>query len=263
VDVVNSVHFSNHTGYTEGFEGDILKGEQLRSILSGLERNGLLSDVGHLLTGYIGSESFLSAVLDVLTTLRKERPVRFVCDPVLGDKGKFYVPEELVPLYRDKVIPLADVLTPNQFEVEQITGINIKSMDDALKACAVLHDMGPGLVFITSMELASEKQDTMAILASQRTTDGTTSVWRIDSNVFPGHFTGTGDLCASLLLAHTAMHPDNLPAAMEKVIDTMHAVISRTHQHGGESVQSHELRLIQSKKDIENPPPRFQAVRLL
>jgi pyridoxine kinase len=262
VDVVNSVHFSNHTGYVEGFEGDVLKGEQLRSILSGLERNGLLSDVGHLLTGYIGSESFLSAVLEVLTTLRKEKTVRFVCDPVLGDKGKFYVPEELVPLYRDKVIPLADVLTPNQFEVEQLTGINIKSMDDALKACAVLHDMGPGLVFITSMELATEVEDTMAILASQRTADGSTSVWRIDSNVFPGHFTGTGDLCASLLLAHTAMHPDNLPAAMEKVIDTMHAVISRTHQHSGESVQSRELRLIQSKKDIENPPPRFKAERL-
>lgn len=262
VDVVNSVHFSNHTGYAGGFEGDILKGEQLRSILSGLERNGLLSDVGHLLTGYIGSESFLSAVLDVLTTLRKERPVRFVCDPVLGDKGKFYVPEELVPLYRDKVIPLADVLTPNQFEVEQLTGIHIKSMDDALKACAVLHDMGPGLVFITSMELTAESSNTMAILASQRTAD-TTHVWRIDSTVFPGHFTGTGDLCASLLLAHTAMHPNDLPAAMEKVCNTMYAVIARTHEHGGESVQSRELKLIQSKGDIENPPPRFKAERLL
>jgi hypothetical protein len=62
VDVVNSVHFSNHTGYAEGFEGDILKGEQLRAVLGGLERNGLLSDVGHLLTGYIGSDPF-SAVL--------------------------------------------------------------------------------------------------------------------------------------------------------------------------------------------------------
>lgn len=264
MDVVNSVHFSNHTGYADGFEGDILKGEQLRSVLSGLERNGLLSDVGHLLTGYIGSESFLSAVLDVLTTIRKERPVRFVCDPVLGDKGKFYVPEELVPLYRDKVIPLADVLTPNQFEVEQLTGINIKSMDDALKACAVLHDMGPGLVFITSMELTAEASDTMAILASQRrTADNTTHVWRIDSTVFPGHFTGTGDLCASLLLAHTAMHPDDLPAAMEKVCNTMHAVIARTHQHAGESVQSRELKLIQSKGDIEHPPPKFKATKLL
>jgi pyridoxine kinase len=263
VDVVNSVHFSNHTGYAGGFEGDILKGEQLRAVLSGLERNGLLSDVGHLLTGYIGSESFLSAVLDVLTTLRKERPVRFVCDPVLGDKGKFYVPEELVPLYRDKVIPLADVITPNQFEVEQLTGIDIQSMDDALKACAVLHDMGPGLVFITSMELTAEASDTMAILASQRTADNTTHVWRIDSTVFPGHFTGTGDLCASLLLAHTAMHPNDLPAAMEKVCDTMHAVIARTHEHSGESVQSRELKLIQSKGDIENPPPRFKAERLL
>jgi pyridoxine kinase len=263
VDVVNSVHFSNHTGYVGGFEGDVLKGDQLRAILSGLERNGLLSDVGHLLTGYIGSESFLSAVLDVLATLRKERPVRFVCDPVLGDRGKFYVPEELVPLYREKVIPQADVLTPNQFEVEQLTGINIKSIDDALKACNVLHDMGPSLVFITSMELAAEVRDnSMTMLASQRTADAT-HVWRIDCPVFPGQFTGTGDLCASLLLAHTATCPDDLPAALEKVINTMHCVIARTYEHCGESVQSRELRLIQSKGDIENPPPQFKAERLL
>jgi pyridoxal kinase len=108
VDVVNSVHFSNHTGYENGFRGDILKGDQLRDLLHGLEDNGLLSDIGHLLTGYIGSDSFLEAVLDVLKTLRKFGNVRFVCDPVLGDRGRFYVPESLVQLYREKVIPQAD-----------------------------------------------------------------------------------------------------------------------------------------------------------
>ena len=123
VDVVNSVHFSNHTGYKEGWEGDVLKGDQLRAILDGLQRNDLLGEIGHVLTGYIGSESFLEAVLDVIQTLRgagccsstsTTSPVRFVCDPVLGDKGEFYVPRSLVALYRDRVLPLADVVTPNQ-----------------------------------------------------------------------------------------------------------------------------------------------------
>jgi len=125
VDVVNSVHFSNHTGYKEGWEGDVLKGDQLRAILDGLQRNDLLGEIGHVLTGYIGSESFLEAVLDVIQTLRgaggcssssgtTTSAVRFVCDPVLGDKGEFYVPTSLVALYRDRVLPLADVVTPNQ-----------------------------------------------------------------------------------------------------------------------------------------------------
>lgn len=145
VDVVNSVHFSNHTGYPGGVEGDILKGDQLLAILHGLKRNNLLTDIGHILTGYIGSESFLLSVIDVVQTVRKaaaddhnssidtirtttsSSTVRYVCDPVLGDKGKFYVPESLVQVYKEKLIPLADVLTPNQFEIEQLTGIYIPS----------------------------------------------------------------------------------------------------------------------------------------
>ena len=70
VDIVNSVHFSNHTGYPNGFEGDVLDGDQLKTILEGLKRNGLLQNVGHVLIGYIGKESFLRGVLNVIQTLR-------------------------------------------------------------------------------------------------------------------------------------------------------------------------------------------------
>jgi len=259
VDVVNSVHFSNHTGYQEGWEGDVLKGDQLRSIMNGLKRNDLLNEIGHVLTGYIGSESFLEAVLDVIQTLRANgRTVRFVCDPVLGDKGEFYVPKELVVLYREKVLPLADVVTPNEFEVEQLTGIHIESLEDAKRACSSLHAMGPSLVFITSLEL----NDTMTILASKRINETISKAWRIDCPILPCSFTGSGDLCASLLLAHSALQPDNIPGAMEKVINTMFAVLQRTLESAGETVQSRELKLIQSKDIIEHPPSRFKAEQI-
>lgn len=261
VDVVNSVHFSNHTGYVEGFEGDVLQGEQLVKLLDGLERNGLLDNIGHLLTGYIGSESFLLQVIHVLQTLRKHSNVRFVCDPVLGDAGQFYVPRELVKVYRERVIPLANVVTPNQFEVEQLTGISVKTIEDALTACAVLHKMGPELVF-TSIVL--EGDDSIAILASQQAHDGSPQAWRIDSPLLAGQYTGTGDLCAALLLGHTALVQDDLPAAIENVANTMLAVIQRTHEasSGDGSVSSRELKLIQSKNDIENPPNNLKATRI-
>jgi pyridoxine kinase len=213
VDVINSVHFSNHTGYQGGWTGDVLNGDQLRSILSGLEKNGLLQDVSHLLTGYIGSESFLTAALEVLKTLRKYSKVRFVCDPVLGDAGNFYVPQELVKVYQEKVIPLADVVTPNQFEVEQLTGVTIKTLEDAKNACQILLDMGPTLVFITSVELQdhaeSPDEPLITILSAKRSELGD-EFWRIDSPLFPGHFTGTGDLTAALLLGHSAKTPNDL-----------------------------------------------------
>ena len=191
VDVVNSVHFSNHTGYAAGFEGDVLQGYQLNSILNGLERNNLLKETRHLLTGYIGSVSFLRSVLDVIKKLREETEgkVRYVCDPVMGDDAKFYVPKELVKVYREEVIPLADVITPNSFEVEALTGIKIRDIDDALKACKCLHKLGPSIVIITSMELM-DNEGHIAILASRQSNGCHTEAWRIDSPLIQGRYTG-------------------------------------------------------------------------
>jgi pyridoxine kinase len=264
VDFINSVHFSNHTGYENGLAGDVMNGDQLRKILQGLEQNNLLEDVGYILTGYIGNVSFCEAVLDVLKTLRKYGNVRFICDPVLGDDGRFYCPPELVKVYCDTVIPLADVVTPNQFEVEQLTGIVVKSMDDAKKACVALHNMGPPTVFITSVVLPKEQtnDEIISIVASQRKEGAEDELWCIDCPLIPGKFTGTGDLTASLLLGHLAKDPENLPLVMEKVVNTMYVVIQRTSESSGTTMKSKELKLVQSKHDIENPPSTFKARRL-
>lgn len=240
--------------------GDVLKGEQLCEILEGLEQNGLLECTGHLLTGYIGSESFLEAVVNVLSVLRqKGNIVRFVCDPVLGDAGRFYVPTELVDVYKQRVIPLADVLTPNQFEAEQLTGTIVNSIESALEACTALHKLGPSLVFVTSV-VSADQPDNMSIVASQ-CIDGNTHAWSVDFPILPGHFTGTGDLCAALLLAHTVLS-STVPEALEKVINTMSSVLERTAASAGGSVLSRELKLIQCKNVIESPPQRFRAKQI-
>eukprot|EP00546_Thalassionema_frauenfeldii_P011969 CAMPEP_0178913140 /NCGR_PEP_ID=MMETSP0786-20121207/10673_1 /TAXON_ID=186022 /ORGANISM="Thalassionema frauenfeldii, Strain CCMP 1798" /LENGTH=321 /DNA_ID=CAMNT_0020585841 /DNA_START=134 /DNA_END=1096 /DNA_ORIENTATION=- len=287
VDIINSVQFSNHTGYSQGFTGDVLNGTQLTSLVDGMEKNGLLNSIGHVLTGYIGSASFLQAVLQVLVKLRQQpNSIRFVCDPVLGDHGKLYVPEELVEIYRTQVIPVANVVTPNQFEMEKLTGIAVTTQEDALRACRCLLDMGPSLVFLTSAQLEESKGNnddgvndntkTIAILAAQRSEDENQEdeFWRIDSPLFPGDFTGTGDLTASLLLGHTAASNGevDVKSAMEKVINTVHSVIRRTHEaastagttssSNGDCCLSLELQLIAGKAEIEHPPSLFQAYRV-
>ncbi|KAL3906505.1 MAG: hypothetical protein SGILL_009242 [Bacillariaceae sp.] len=222
-----------------------------------------------MLTGYIGSTSFLEAVLDVLKTAKKLNPqLKFVCDPVMGDDGKFYVNPELAAVYRDAVIPQADVVTPNQFEVEKLTGIQVKTMEDAKRACMTLHKLGPSIVFITSVMLEDEgssgKDDTISIVASKRddNDENVYEVWKIDCPKIPGNFTGTGDVTASLLLGHLAKKED-LRTVMEKVVNTMYVLIERTHQAKGDTVQSKELKLIQSKDIIETPPHTFKALRQL
>jgi len=205
-----------------------------------------------------------------IDTLKKYNDnFRYVCDPVLGDNGKLYVPKELVDVYRKEVIPLANVVTPNQFEVEQLTGISVKTMDDAKRAIRALHDLGPDLVVITSMVLDDHHEDTIAIVASQRGVvnkkDGKTTEdhsWWIESPILQGDYTGTGDLTAALLLAWTAKDPDNLGNVLEKVVSTMYTVIQTTQKQSDGTVAGKELKLIQSKRVIEEPPKLFEAKRL-
>ena len=269
VDVINSVHLSNHTGYSKGFKGQILQGAELLALIEGLTDNGLLtSETTHLLTGYIGSESFLRSVLDVISRLRAINPsLKYVCDPVLGDRGKLYVPFSLVEIYKKEVVPQAYMVTPNEFEVECLTGITIKNLDDACKACDELHALGPTLVVITSMAFASEPLSLTVLLSHK---DG--EKWHVVSPKIEGEYTGTGDLCAALLLAweddvsgaerQSASSsvgggggaadddgPRGLGAVLERVTNTMYKVIERTRRDAG---TGKELRLVQSKRDIED-----------
>eukprot|EP00824_Muranothrix_gubernata_P007585 TRINITY_DN19649_c0_g1_i1.p2 TRINITY_DN19649_c0_g1~~TRINITY_DN19649_c0_g1_i1.p2 ORF type:complete len:247 (+),score=37.48 TRINITY_DN19649_c0_g1_i1:70-810(+) len=156
VDPVNSVQFSNHTGYAS-WRGEILDGATLWDLVEGMETHDLLRQT-HVLTGYVGSPSFLRTIARIVEKLERQQPnLVYVCDPVLGDEGKLYVPKELVGIYREELFPHATIITPNQFEAEQLTGISIHSQEDALRACDKLHQMGPKTVFITSTSIATDE----------------------------------------------------------------------------------------------------------
>lgn len=89
-----------------------------------------------------------------------------MCDPVMGDHGKLYVPEDLVPIYRNEVVPRATVLTPNQFEAELLTDVRIRSLRDALAASDALHAKGVRCVVITSMHVPGD-DDAIHLVASR------------------------------------------------------------------------------------------------
>nr|CRZ23881.1 Bm4525 [Brugia malayi] len=116
VDPINSVQFSNHSAY-KLMRGQILDGLQLSDIYEGLKLNEI-NNYSHILTGYCRNLSFLQEVVNIVKDLKQRNPdILFYCDPVMGDDGNYYVPKELMPVYRDIVIPLADVITPNVFEL--------------------------------------------------------------------------------------------------------------------------------------------------
>ncbi|XP_077253754.1 pyridoxal kinase-like [Tasmannia lanceolata] len=260
VDPINSVQFSNHTGYST-FRGQVLDGQQLWDIIEGLETNNLLYYT-HLLTGYIGSVSFLNTVLQVVDKLRSVNPgLTYVCDPVLGDEGKLYVPPDLISVYRQKVVPVASMLTPNQFEVEQLTGFRITSERDGLEACNVLHAAGPSKVVISSVHIEG---NLLVIGSHQKTKGQPPEQFKIVIPKIPAYFTGTGDLMTALLLGWCNKYPDNLDKASELAVSSLQAMLHRTvtdYRTVGYDPQSSslEIRLIQSQDDIRNPPVTYKS----
>jgi len=245
VDPLNTVHFSNHTGY-EYVRGQKLDADQMSTIVEGLRLNDLLRKSTHVLSGYMGSAAMLHGVLTTLDALRKLRKeVFYVCDTVLGDLGRLYVPEELIAEYRDEAVPRANLLTPNSFEASLLTGIEINTEADALRACDDIHRRGCNAVVITSMPLPDD--DTHLLLLGSEIRDNEKKRFRLLMPLVKGYFTGTGDLIAALLLAHTA-HGAPLATAVERAVATLQAVLQRTIAAGGG-----ELQLISSRDDILNP----------
>uniref|UniRef100_A0A8C0CPR8 Pyridoxal kinase n=1 Tax=Balaenoptera musculus TaxID=9771 RepID=A0A8C0CPR8_BALMU len=173
VDAVNSVQFSNHTGYSH-WKGQVLNSDELHELYDGLKLNDV-NKYDYVLTGYTRDKSFLATVVDIVQELKQQNPrLVYVCDPVMGDKwngdGSMYVPEDLLPVYREKIVPVADIITPNQFEAELLSGRKIHSQEEALEVMDVLHSMGPDTVVITSSDLPSPRGSNYLIaLGSQRT----------------------------------------------------------------------------------------------
>ncbi|XP_034349080.1 pyridoxal kinase-like [Arvicanthis niloticus] len=278
VDAVNSVQFSNHAGYAH-WKGQVLKSQELHDLYEGLKVNGV-NKYDYVLTGYTRDTSFLAMVVDIVQELKQQNSrLVYVCDPVMGDKwngeGSMYVPQDLLPVYRDKVVPVADIITPNQFEAELLSGRKIHSQEEAFEVMDLLHCMGPDTVVITSSDLPSPQgNDYLIALGSQRMRkpDGSTVTQRIrlEMHKVDAVFVGTGDLFAAMLLAWTHKHPDNLKVACEKTVSAMQHVLQRTIRcakaEAGEgqkpSPAQLELRMVQSKKDIEDPEIVVQATVL-
>ncbi|EGZ26546.1 hypothetical protein PHYSODRAFT_292869 [Phytophthora sojae] len=267
VDPINSVQFSNHTGYAK-FTGRRLTGDELHELLDGMEINDLLRDAHtHLLTGYIGSISLLDAIVRVYERLRaaQTHPERlvYVCDPVMGDLGKLYVPMELVDLYRSKVLPICDVLTPNQYECELLAEMELRTVKDAMRACKKLHTLGPKVVVISSFQEASEGETPKElvvigskVIAGIEGGEPRCEQYEVRFPWIDSYYTGTGDLFAALLLAWLYRFPNDFKRALENVISTIQDVLRITLKLGGKDC---DLKLIQSRHVITNPTVRYVA----
>lgn len=223
---VPTVVLSNHYGYRDvgGFD---VGAAELRSIIDGLEANGWLQTADAVMTGYMASVAAIETVANVLQRLGTEHPeVLYLCDPVIGDDPRgLYVAEEVAAAMRDRLVPLADIVTPNRFELAWLSGQPIANPSDADAAAA---DIGADLLVATSVPAGD---GLIANVFSDEESAGQTT-HPIEAQV--PH--GTGDLFAALLLGHLLDGIDHAEA-VARASAGVHTVIE-------ESLGESELRLV-------------------
>ncbi|KAJ5746732.1 hypothetical protein N7520_011914 [Penicillium odoratum] len=263
VAALNTVHFSNHLGYRQ-FKGTRATAQEITDLYQGLCQSNL-TDFDVMLSGYAPSAAAVEAVGAIGIDLQKKaanKPGSFfwVLDPVMGDQGRLYVNDDVVPAYK-KTIHHADLILPNQFEAEVLSGIKITSLSTLAEAITAIHRIyAVPHVIITSVQLFKLSQsgstpnppeNYLTVIGSTTRSDGSPRLFRIDVPALDCFFSGTGDMFAALTVArlreavdaasptlrNTAswvspddVVPSDLPLAKAtlKVLSSMHSVLERT-----------------------------------
>lgn len=243
---VDTVQFSNHPGYGR-FQGAVLPAAQVVAVVRGLAELGVLAQCDGLLTGYLGDPGSGEAALAARAGMTPGG--LWLCDPVMGDDGTgLYVRPGIPDFMRDRAVPGCDVLTPNRFELELLTGVPVGTLSEAAAAARLLLARGPRAVFVTSL---GDGTHCLAVTAAGAWTVATPKL------PFPDPVNGAGDLLAALLLARL-LEGSAAAAALSGAVSSLFAVLLRTLELG-----RRELALVAALDGMMRPERVFEATALV
>lgn len=247
---VHTVTFSNHTGYG-AWRGPMIPASEVLDIIRGIDDRGVLASADAVLSGYQGGTDVGAVIVEAVEMVKRANPAAvYCCDPVMGDVSTgFYALPGIPEFIRDVVTPMADVMTPNLFELEFLTGRSVGSVAQALEAAHALRARGPETVLVTSVVAPDEHLVRMLAVDADE-------AWVVETPLFEGYFTGSGDLTAAMFLAHL-LQGSGLRGALERTAAIAHAVLRATVE-SGES----ELRLVEAQEHIVAPNMLFEATKV-
>lgn len=251
---VNTVQLSNHTGYPT-YPGDVFGADHVRRVLSGVAERGVYGRCGGLLSGYLGGADLAEAVAETVDAVKAAAPgALYLCDPVMGDReGGLYVPPDQPERFRQLLLPRADIIAPNHYELEVLAGAPAATGAELLAAAQALRARGPGLALITSAELPEARPDTVTMILVGPDGAHAVETPRLSFREPPN---GAGDLTSALFLGRLLQGVPPV-RALELTAASLAGVYARTHRE-----DRRELALVAAQNELHTPTRNVQARRL-
>ncbi|MFP5251663.1 MAG: pyridoxal kinase PdxY [Actinomycetes bacterium] len=246
---VLTVNFSNHTGYGS-WGGPLIPADDVRAVVAGIEERGVLGTVDGVLSGYLGGEEIVDVVLDAVARVKAANPAAtYTCDPVMGNaKSGCFVAPTIPPLIRERALPHADILTPNQFELGFMTGTDPDTIASTLDSVDRVRDLGPRTVLVTSVLRPDREADTIEMLAVDDE-----GAWLLQTPHLPFKANGSGDVTSAVFTAHYR-ETGSAATALERTASSVFDLLQTTLESG-----ERELRLVQAQDAFAHPRMQFRA----
>ncbi len=246
---VYTVNFSNHTGYG-AWRGPLISPDDVREVITGIEERGAFPQIDVVLSGYQGSEGIADVILDAVARIKAANPAAiYACDPVMGNaKSGCFVAPAIPVLLRERVVPAADLITPNQFELGYLTGTEPDTLESTLASVDLARAMGPRTVLVTSVERPDREEGTLEMLAVDDE-----GAWIVTTPQLQMKANGSGDVTAALFTAHYRRTGD-AAAALARTASSVFDLLTTTLESG-----ERELQLVQSQEAYAHPRMQFEV----
>jgi pyridoxine kinase len=244
---VHTVQFSNHTGYG-AWTGRVFDGQFVDEVVQGIADRGVLPGCDAVLSGYLGSPDIGHAVVGAVARVKAANPAaRYCCDPVIGDVGRGVFVRPGVPEFiRDVALPVADLMTPNHFELDLLSGRTTRTTAEVKDAVAAVQAAGPATVLTTSLVTQDTPDDGVDLLASEGGRHFRVRTPRLGLSV-----NGAGDAVAALFLAHH-LRTGSAEQAVAAAAASVWGLLSRTDASG-----SREILLVAAQDELVTPSRTF------
>ena len=240
---VHTVQFSNHPGYG-AWRGRIFSAATIRLVVQGIEERGVLGECDGVISGYLGSADTGQAVVESVGRVKGANPAaRYCCDPVIGDVAQgVFVRRGIPEFIKERMLPIADVVTPNQFELDHLVGRPSATMADLVAAIDTIHACGPRVVLVTSVRIDETPADCLDMVVS----DGIDRC-RLRTPLLPVVVHGAGDAIAALFFAHH-LSTGAVAEAMSSAGSSLFGVLNVTAEAGAS-----EMLLVEAQNELVTP----------